>query len=457
MKKIFYFVSCMMLSMALSLTSCDDDDPISTPEPEQEMAEYTLMLYGCSGGNLDQAMANNLDQALSVGANDKVKMTCQVKFSTNYQNDPDLKGTRRFILEDKNKDGDVDEETILDVSLPLYDPANLAEFIQWSKERCPAQNYILILWNHGNGWYPISDRPKTKGIFFDDNANEECLSLDDLIAGVKQSDTHLKMLYYDACLMGMLENYSGLTEISDYVLGSAHTVPGLGGNYASLIENLTEQDDFEPAIRQYIHEVVSLWGAHPDIVSDLALANLSSWSKLMDAMKLFTDELVNTYEEDQEQYDIATNNCYRFTPNYPFFDIMDYMRKLANFSGNPELISYTAQAQRALDDIFVYQELTGTLVSEGQSISLGVTMIENGRWIIDNELNLNWDGSVTDMNGQHLKSWGSTGDETYGKLAFDKATGWSRWLKMNQQLPTDNPCFGSDHDEDEGEDDNIDE
>ncbi len=73
------------------------------------------------------------------------------------------------------------------------------------------------------------------------------------------------------------------------------------------------------------------------------------------------------------------------------------------------------------------------------------------------KLKLNWDGSVTDMNDQNIGSWGSTGDKTYGNLAFDKATGWSRWLKMNQQLPTDNPCFGSDHDEDEGEDDNIDE
>ena len=226
MKKIFYFVSCMMLSMALSLTSCNDDDPVPTPEPELGMAEYTLMLYGCGGGNLDLAMASNLDQALLAGTNDKVKMTCQVKFSADFQNDPDLKGTRRFILEDKNKDGDVDEETVLDVSLPLYDPANLAEFIQWSKERCPAQNYILILWNHGGGWSPIDDQPKTKGVIYDYNLNQVGLSLDDLITGVKQSDTHLKMLYYDACLMGMLENYSSLTEIADYAMGSAHSIPG---------------------------------------------------------------------------------------------------------------------------------------------------------------------------------------------------------------------------------------
>lgn len=74
---------------------------------------------------------------------------------------------------------------------------------------------------------------------------------------------------------------------------------------------------------------------------------------------------------------------------------------------NPNLISYTAQAQRALDDIFVYQELTGALASEGLSISLGVTLIENGRWVMGDKLKLNWDGSVTDMNDQNIGSWGA--------------------------------------------------
>ena len=30
---------------------------------------------------------------------------------------------------------------------------------------------------------------------------------------------------------------------------------------------------------------------------------------------------------------------------------------------------------------------------------------------------------------------GSTLDETYRQLCFDKATGWSRWLRLNQQEP----------------------
>ncbi|MBQ8988723.1 MAG: hypothetical protein IJ067_03440 [Prevotella sp.] len=34
-------------------------------------------------------------------------------------------------------------------------------------------------------------------------------------------------------------------------------------------------------------------------------------------------------------------------------------------------------------------------------------------------------------------NWGSTLDATYGQLRFDQLTGWSRWLKVNQQKPNE--------------------
>ena len=36
---------------------------------------------------------------------------------------------------------------------------------------------------------------------------------------------------------------------------------------------------------------------------------------------------------------------------------------------------------------------------------------------------------------KELGPWGSTLDATYGQLRFDQITGWSRWLKLNQQEP----------------------
>ena len=32
-------------------------------------------------------------------------------------------------------------------------------------------------------------------------------------------------------------------------------------------------------------------------------------------------------------------------------------------------------------------------------------------------------------------NWGGTLENTYEQLAFDKAVGWSRWLRLNSQWP----------------------
>ena len=37
-----------------------------------------------------------------------------------------------------------------------------------------------------------------------------------------------------------------------------------------------------------------------------------------------------------------------------------------------------------------------------------------------------------------VTTWPSTLEATYEQLAFDKATGWSRWIKLNKQLPCNN-------------------
>ena len=47
-----------------------------------------------------------------------------------------------------------------------------------------------------------------------------------------------------------------------------------------------------------------------------------------------------------------------------------------------------------------------------------------------------WDSTTNKfVDTKEYGLWGSTGAETYEKLQFDKATGWSRWLKLNEQEP----------------------
>lgn len=413
---------CALSAAAVFLPACDDDKGPSA-EPQ---TEYTLMLYGCGGGDLDDYLLLNLEEAMLTGANDKVKMTAQIKFSAKHQNNPDMKGTRRFILQDEDGDGEYDQAETFEASLPLYDPENLADFIRWSKQQFPAKNYILILWNHGNGWDPTTDSPKTRGILADDNLGSAWMSLDELVEGVKKSNTHLKMLYYDACLMGMLENLCGLSEVADYALGAAHVTPGLGGDYASLIGNLRMGANLEAAMKQYCHEVMAHWNIYGGAF-DISLTDLSRLGPVTTALRKITDELVASYAVCAKKYDEATCYCYRLDSYYPCFDIMDYVQTLAVNSENARLINLSSELQRATDAAIVCNETSYELSK--QKISWGITLLNDAAWESDYS------------------------DSSYESLAFDKAVGWSRWLKTNKQKPTGNPG-GDDSGDNGGQDGN---
>ena len=447
MKRFLSILSIFALSFGFFACSDDDDpikdpivDPTPTPEPEPETenANYTVMLYGCGGGNLDDMMATSLLEALLVDTNDRVRMTGQIKFSAQYQSDPDMQGTIRFLLSDKDSDEEIDYSETLETDLALYDPDNLADFITWSKKMYPADNYILVLWNHGGGWMPNTDMPKTRAVIFDDTMENQAMSIDELVEGVEKSDTHFKMIYYDACLMGMLENYCSLVDIADYALGAAHTTPGIGGNYTSLLELLATDDDFETIMGKYMSESMSLWSI-VGYAHDFTLIDLSKMGEVTTVLKDVAEELVASYDDYQQVYDAVLSDenygVYRYEADYPFFDVVDYVNKLAAYSSNPSLIGYATRLQRAFNEAIVHQELSTTLKTNNQAISLGVTLLQNGMWDNGGYQYLMWDGSVVDIDGEVIGSWGSTGDDTYAQLPFDQATDWSQWLQLNEQEP----------------------
>ena len=71
--------------------------------------------------------------------------------------------------------------------------------------------------------------------------------------------------------------------------------------------------------------------------------------------------------------------------------------------------------------------------------------MSTGKNVLTGKKDYSWDGTTFtytwDSTNQKFVdddndgTWGSTGANTYEKLKFDQATGWSRWLKLNKQEP----------------------
>ena len=117
-------------TLPLGFTACSDDEDPTTeqsaePEPEPEPdADYTVMLYGCGGGNLDDALIYNLSQVEGYGYSDKVQFTGLVKFSVPYQtgDDAQFQGTRLYSLTPTG----MENERIADADYRLDNPDHLS-------------------------------------------------------------------------------------------------------------------------------------------------------------------------------------------------------------------------------------------------------------------------------------------------------------------------------------------
>ena len=109
------------------------------------------------------------------------------------------------------------------------DPATLRDFLTWSRTVAPAQNYSLVMWNHGGG---------LSGVNFDDESGSDSISITDLRTAITQSQTTLQVLAYDACLMAMAEQAYEARGLATIQVASEEVIAGPGYNYRTVFQAL---------------------------------------------------------------------------------------------------------------------------------------------------------------------------------------------------------------------------
>jgi len=119
-----------------------------------------------------------------------------------------------------------------DLGTNMGESETLRRFITYSTENYPAENYALILWDHGGG--PL------EGLCYDELNEPDRLSLTELEAALSASPCNasnpLAWIGFDACLMGSLETASICAPYAEYMIASEETEPARGWDYSFLGE-----------------------------------------------------------------------------------------------------------------------------------------------------------------------------------------------------------------------------
>jgi hypothetical protein len=166
------------------------------------------------------------------------------------------------------------------------DPRLLKDFIRWGVQEYPAEHYMLVLWNHGSGFYvppemlvgegapsarEITTRafpklrrtmfrtsretilnlpPRERGICYDDGSND-CLDNQELknileYASSLLNGRKIDIVGMDASLMTMIEVAYQIKDHVKYLVGSEEVEPGDGWPYDLVLKVLVDEPQTAP-------------------------------------------------------------------------------------------------------------------------------------------------------------------------------------------------------------------
>ena len=373
MKKVVVLLLFAAIAASIMSVSCTDNPSVSeVQQPEENLADYTIIFYGHGGANLDKDIISNLSQfyLAEKGSYEHVKIVAQYKYSTkeNLTNTLQLYvdygmlsqqdfekyvamggQTVRTIIDPQQGDEQLQTDIFGLPDCEIANPDSLTNFINWAAQVCPAHKYILILSNHGEGYLPHSDLAMTpsatRTIITDDGPSQNAFSVFSLAAGIKNAAIRPNVIYMDACLMNCIEYQFELKDLCDYIVASSYLVPGAGGEYTSLVNLLASEQDLEQALVKYCEAAVANWDniyknsngkkdgeGTPVSYYDMTVTRTAQLESFGTKFRQFTDILLDAYQNGGEDVRAAIDNCTLKTLkahyNQPHYDLPKYLKSI---------------------------------------------------------------------------------------------------------------------------------
>lgn len=209
-------VTILLLMLSAALCSCRHHDP--TPEPPEEPAPMTLLIYMAANTNLNDRA--DIDEMLTAARSGALAGGSRVLL---YWAEP---GGRRQQLAEVTS-GTLRTLRDFATDLPATSATRLREAIDAARTEAPAERYGLVLWSHATGW-PDTSAPSTLS-FGRDNASKLEMSIPDL--GRALAPGEFEFIYFDCCLMMGIEVAYELRHAARYLCGSVTETPAAGLPY----------------------------------------------------------------------------------------------------------------------------------------------------------------------------------------------------------------------------------
>ncbi|MCK5583957.1 MAG: hypothetical protein KAI33_09205 [Elusimicrobiales bacterium] len=223
--------------------------PESKPELKSSITkEWTIMVFINGKNNLEIAGLFNVNQMETVGSDKNINIVVEFGRMKGQDGDIDLDGdwtgSRRLYIKKDNDEEKITSPIIMETeNVDMGDYKRIVDFVKWTKVNYPAKKYMLIIWNHGTGWFDPSKEKKIadKGISYDDETGNYVRTIE--IGKILKEAGKVDILAFDACLMQMAEVAYEVKDYAEVVIGAEETVPGYGYPYDMFLGALKQMPD----------------------------------------------------------------------------------------------------------------------------------------------------------------------------------------------------------------------
>lgn len=271
---------------------------VSTPTPSESTADWTFMVYLDGDNNLESFAIDDFMEMAGVGSNSDVNIVVEMDRATGYSNtDGDWTDTRRGLVEAGSVPDQSWGTSIGEVN--MGDQSTLTDFISWGMSNYQAENYGVVLWNHGGGWNSIASDDSSGDLLI---ANE--------VSGALAGFSGIDLIGADACLMGMVEFAAQISNSASVFVGSEQNEPGDGWSYDTILADLTANPTWTAA--QLGTAIVNRYGESYGGAQTLSAIDLS----MMDGLSTATSQLATTIMNNATSYDISQLRTYRDNSAY---------------------------------------------------------------------------------------------------------------------------------------------
>ncbi len=391
--------ACLMISIAPQRSA------VAQPAP---LPNWTIMVFMNGDNNLEPDALVNFRQMAAVGGSQNVNVVVQFDRIMKYAHtQPDWAQTLRFVI--KKGTNPLPADAVQDIGeADMGDPAVLSDFVKWAKANYPAQHYMLVIWDHGEGWrlflttllnkqraavrsrsLPLADSAQAQiasaatlrhgfgtadknGVSAplasapsdgyrsasNDETNNDLLYDREIEDGLKDAlqGTKLDVLAFDACLMSMVETGYAMRDSAKVLLASEELVPGLGWPYDDVLTAIETQNPADGAAMGKI--VVSAYKNHYQTIepdTTFAAIDLSKIQNIADKVSSLADVLTPELSTNLQGIVSARDATSTYAPGYQFYhvDVREFMEQLKGRTSAAPVLNAIGAAESALDSAVI--------------------------------------------------------------------------------------------------------